>query len=392
MTDRRFATFSRRAVLGSTLAGAAAFSLGVTVPARQTPVTFPAETAMRDIVDTFVATSGTPGAMAAVWHGDGAPWLYAAGVGNLETQAPLTTDDAVRIASNTKTFTATVVLQLIDEGLLSLDDVVATWMPDIPNGDTATIRNLLGMTAGIFNWIEAPGIEAAWIADPLMPWTPEEAIDIARENPPYFAPGEGFHYAETNYFLLGVIAEAVTSTPIDVLITERLLTPNSLTRTSFPTTPAMPEPYSRGYVPDPSGGTPLDLTLSNPDFPWTAGAMISTLDDMLVWARLLTSGTLISPELQAERLQLTTISTSPFVLGYGLGIFTIAGYWGHNGGINGYSTYMVHNPETDTTIVTATNLSTNQGGGADQIFLALAALIDPALIPAASPVASPAPQ
>ena len=381
---------TRRAMLGSAIAGSVALTTGAVGSARQTPTTLPDDADLRAIVDNFITTTGTPGAMAAVWRGDGIPWLYAAGVSDLETQTPLTTSDAVRIASNTKTFTATVILQLIDEGLLSLDDVVSTWIDDVPNGDTATIRNLLGMTSGIFNWIEEPGIEAAWIADPLMPWTPEQAIDIARANPPYFAPGEGFHYTETNYFLLGLIAEAVTSTSIDVLITQRLLTPNNLTRTSFPTIPDMPEPFSRGYVPNEAGGTPIDFTISNPDFPWTAGAMVSTLEDMLAWARLLANGDLISPELQAQRLELTILTTDPYLVGYGLGIFTMAGYWGHNGGVNGYSTFMVHNPDTDTTIVAATNLSTNEGGGADVIFGEIARLLDPTLIPPASPVASPA--
>jgi D-alanyl-D-alanine carboxypeptidase len=381
---------TRRQLAASSLAGTAALALGGPVSARQTPITAPDDAALRAIVDTFVATTGTPGAMAAVWRGDADPWLYAAGVSDLETLTPLAVTDAVRIASNTKTFVATVVLQLVDEGLLGLDDVVSTWVPDVPNGDTATIRNLLGMTSGIYNWIEAPGIEAAWVADPLMPWSPEQAIDIARQNPPYFAPGEGFHYTETNYFLLGLIAEAVTSTPIDVLITERLLAPNGLTRTSFPTTPDMPEPFSRGYVPDEAGGPPIDFTINNPNFPWTAGAMISTLEDMLAWARLLANGDLISAALQTQRLELTTIATEPYVVGYGLGIFTMAGYWGHNGGVNGYSTFMVHNPDSDTTIVSATNLSTNEGGGADQIFAAISRLLDPSLIPPGAPEASPA--
>jgi D-alanyl-D-alanine carboxypeptidase len=151
----------------------------------------------------------------------------------------------------------------------------------------------------------------------------------------------------------------------------------------------MPEPYSRGYVPNEDGGDPIDFTINNPNFPWTAGAMISTLEDMLAWARLLANGDLISPELQTQRLELTTIATDPYVVGYGLGIFTMAGYWGHNGGVNGYSTFMVHNPDTDTTIITATNLSTNAGGGADMIFWEIARMLDPALIPPASPEATP---
>lgn len=381
---------SRRQLLASSAVGLGAIAMSDSLIAGQTPVAqLPDDADLRAIVDTFVATTGTPGAMVGIWQGNDAPWLYASGVSDITANTPLSTDDAFRIASVTKTFVATVVLQLIEEGLLTLDDVVATWVADIPNGDTATIRNLLGMTAGIFNWIEEPGLEAAWIADPLMEWTPEDGIEIARANPPYFAPGEGFHYAETNYFLLGLIAEAITETPIQVLIADRILTPQNLSRTSFPTIPDMPEPYSHGYAPDETSGEPLDVTILNPNVGWTAGAMISTLDDLLAWARILADGTLLSADLQAQRLELTTISTDPYILGYGLGIFNMAGYFGHNGGINGFSTFMVHNPVTGTTIVAATNLSTNNGGGADAIFWEVARLLDPALIPAATPVASP---
>ncbi len=333
---------------------------------------------MEQIVDDFLASTGTPGALAGVWIPGHGAWTYAAGVGNLEATTPIALDDAVRIASITKTFTATVVLQLVDEGMLGLDDVLETYYPGMPNGDRITIRHLLGMRAGLFNWVEDPGFEEAFDADPLMEWSPEQGIDLARTNPVYFEPGEGFHYAETNYFLLGVIAENLTGKPIHDLITERILTPLGLQRTSFATTPEMPEPYVRGYLADPAGGAARDVTAVNPDVPWTAGAMISTIDDLRVWSEALVGGTLLSPGTQAERLKTLPISAdAPFR--YGLGIFEVLGFFGHNGGIYGYSTFIGHRPDDGATIVTATNLADNDGGGADQIFASLAQLLYPSL-------------
>ena len=106
--------------------------------------------------------------------------------------------------------------------------------------------------------------------------------------------------------------------------------------------------------------------------------MTSTIDDLRVWAEALVGGTLLSPATQAERLKTLPI-TADGPSRYGLGIFEILGFLGHNGGIYGYSTFMVHRPEDGATIVTATNLADNDGGGADQIFAGLAQLLYPAL-------------
>jgi D-alanyl-D-alanine carboxypeptidase len=379
----------RRALLGATGVAAALLGSGrprfvaVAVegatPAAGSGFSIQERTKLDAILDKHVTETKTPGAVAGVWIPGRGTWVKAIGNGNLATGDPLAIDDRIRIASITKTFVATAVLQLVDAGKLGLDDVLETYVPGVPNGETATIRQLLNMTSGIFGFVEDETFAAAFDEDPLMDFTPEEGIDIARRHEPYFAPGTGFHYSDTNYLLLGVIVEQVTGKAIETAIAEQILTPLGLNDTSFPTTPEIPEPYARGYFKDPATGEVRDVTRSNPAVSWTAGAMFSTLDDLKIWAEAVATGRLLQPATQAARLETVPIAPgSPST--YGLGLFEVLGFIGHNGGILGYSTFMVHRPEDGATIVTATNLSDNEGGGADAIFAGILALLYPELL------------
>ncbi len=105
---------------------------------------------------------------------------------------------------------ATAVLQLVDEGKLSLDDTLEPFVPGIPNGKEITIRQLLGMTAGIFNYVEDPAFEEEYSSNPLMSFSPEDAVEIVKRHQPNFAPGERLLYCDTNYILLGLIMQQVT--------------------------------------------------------------------------------------------------------------------------------------------------------------------------------------
>jgi D-alanyl-D-alanine carboxypeptidase len=132
----------------------------------------------------------------------------------------------------------------------------------------------------------------------------------------------------------------------------------------------MPAQYVHGYAADQPGGPLRDVTRSNPDVAWAAGAMISTLEDLRLWAAALVSGSLLTPQLQAERLAMQTMSAAPLHIGYGLGIMEFGGLLGHNGGIFGYSSWLMRDPETDATIVLVTNLGDTHGGIASVIIFA----------------------
>jgi D-alanyl-D-alanine carboxypeptidase len=350
------------------------------VVAQARPTTaFPPQTeaALQSILDKHLATNGAPGAIVGVWVPDRGVWVRAQGVADLETGAPLHVGDSVRIGSITKTFVATVVLQLADEGRLTLDDTLGSYVPGMLHGEQITVRHLLAMTSGIANFVEDPQFAEAYQADPLMPFSPQAAIEIAQHHPADFAPGAGFYYSETNYFLLGLIVEHVTGLPVSGAIQQRILDPLSLTSSALPGNPNMPGPFSRGYAPV-SGQRLEDVTRANPNVPWAAGGMVSNLHDLSVWAKALATGELLSPEMQAQRLQWTAIpGGEPLDARYGLGILSMAGFLGHNGGIPGYSSIAMYLPEADTTIVVLVNKSTLDGGPADVLFYDIAGLLFP---------------
>lgn len=356
--------------------------------------TFPPETqlALIGIVEAALADTMTPGALVGVWYPGQGTWTAAMGISDLVIGAPVSLDDHVRIASITKTFTATVVLQLVEEGLLSLDDTLEQFIPGIPNGAEITIRQLLNMTAGIYSYVLDPLIAEDYVADPLFTFSHEQVADIVREhNAADFAPGAETRYSDTNYVFLGSIIEQVTGRTAAEEITDRIIVPLGLTQTSFPnlTDTTLPEPILRGYLAGTPGEPLRDVTISNPDVAWTAGAMISTLGDLKTWAGALATGTLLSPELQAERLDMQVLRAGPVPVGYGLGILDLAGFLGHNGGILGYSSWMVYEPETGSTVVVVTNRASTEGGTADPIFYGILDLFFPGRFPAPAPEATP---
>lgn len=350
-------------------------------PTSEDGMAFSPETrvALTDIVLSTLAATYTPGAIVGIWYPGQGTWMLAAGIGDLKTAAPMRLEDHFRIASISKTFVATVVLQLVEEGALSLDDHLGQFVSGIPNGDEITIRQLLNMSGGIYNYIYDPVIAVDYDRDPLLAFTPEQAIEIVRRHGQAdFAPGERSVYSDTNYILLGEIIEQVTGRSVIEEIAERTLQPLGLTQTSFATTPDMPEPYAHGYAADEPGAIVRDVTHSNPDVPWAAGAMISTLGDLKIWIDALVSGALLSPALQAERTTLLPWFEEPLTSGYGLGLYELGGLLGHNGGILGYSSWMMQDPESKATIILVDTIGTTEGDKASGlIFGKIADLLFP---------------
>ena len=353
-------------------------------PAMDTDPEFPADdqVLLHTIVESAMAETATPGALVSVRYPGRGVWRHAAGISDIERGTPVTLDDHVRIASNTKTFVATVILQLAEEGALTLDDSLETYLPGIPNGSTITLRQILGMRAGIFDYINDPLIAETYVEDPVLEFSPEDALDIIRAGTPVFAPDERVEYSNSNYILLGMIAEQLTGRTIGEEVQDRILAPLGMTHTTFPVgTPEMPQPVMRGYLGEEPGDLLRDVTQSNPDVPWAAGAMISTLSDLETWTEALGTGTLLAPETQAARLAFQPVQEGPVSLGYGLGILDLNGFVGHNGGILGYSSWAMYEPESGTTIVVVTNRAGTLGGTADQIFLNIALALFPEKFP-----------
>jgi D-alanyl-D-alanine carboxypeptidase len=273
--------------------------------------------------------------------------------------------------------TATVVLQLVQEGKIGLDDPVAKYHAGVPNGDTMTIAQLLEMRSGLPNYTDSP----SFIEQPLKVWEPEELLALAFAKPVDFAPGTQFGYSNTNYILLGLIIEQVTAMAAPDVFRERIFEPLGLTHTSLPALDdnTIPGAHPRGYMfltddatlerieltPEQQAaalaGTllPDDVTDWNPSPGWTAGSAISTAEDMAAYTRALVVGGLLDDEMQQRRLDSIRPldPTRPDGPGYGLGLARISpNLIGHDGQIAGFTAFAAHDPAIDLTVVVLTNL------------------------------------
>ncbi|MCB0905368.1 MAG: beta-lactamase family protein, partial [Actinobacteria bacterium] len=220
--------------------------------------------------------------------------------------------DHVRIGSNTKTFTGTAVLQLVGEGKVALDDPISDYVEGVPNGEAITIEMLLDMHSGLYNYTTSPEMNRILDEVPDHVFTPEDLLALAFAQPPNFAPGAEYEYSNTNTVLLGLVIEKVDGVPVQEAFATRLFEPLGLSQTSFPaaTDASIPETHPQGYLygtnmttiesmalpeadqPAAESGEllPNDVTDENPSWAFTAGAMISDLEDLADWAEALAEG------------------------------------------------------------------------------------------------------
>src|SRR5215217_5242819 len=315
--------------------------------------------------------SAAPGVVAAVQTPENT-WVRALGVADRASGESMTPDVHHRIGSVTKTFTATLLLQAADEGLVSLDDTIDQYVKGVPNGDKITLRQMADMTSGIASYTEDDQWAKEWLSDPHRVWKPEELAQIGIKESPLFDPGSEWFYSNTNYVLLGLVLEQVTGKPIGELYQKEIIEPLDLKETSFPNgNSAIPEPYDHGYTLQgkSSGDKPVDSTDWSPSEAWTAGEMISTVDDLLVYGRALGTGKgLLSPKEQKERFDSFVDDVPPLNqpplkgdLAYGIGLGKDHGWVGHNGEIPGYNTYLFYHPERDAVVVVEVNSDISSG-------------------------------
>jgi len=305
-------------------------------------------------INDAMTAAGVPGAMIGIWGPDG-DYVRAFGVADKTTRAPMKADFYSRIGSVTKTFTITALLQLAGEGKLGLDDAIAEFIDGVPLGDKITLRQLARMQSGLFNYSGSPEFQQALFADPRRTFTPHELLRYAFAQPNQFPPGAQFDYCNTNTILLGLVVQKVSGQPLPDYIHDRILVPLGMSHTSFPTTNEFPTPHAQGYTVQTADGKEADATDWNPSWGWSAGAMISTLDDMRIWAPALATGKLLTAQMQTQRLQTVASAALPPQDGYGLGIFNLGGWIGHNGSLPGYQTVVVYLPPKQTTLVIMTN-------------------------------------
>ncbi|MDQ3020336.1 MAG: beta-lactamase family protein [Bacteroidota bacterium] len=310
-----------------------------------------------------------PGAIIGVWIGGYEPWTTTFGVADLKTSQPIVTGDKMRIGSVTKTFTGTVLLQLVDEGKLTLQDKLSNFFPNYPNAQNITIEEVGNMRSGIYNYSEDETFQDEMLKNMSKAFTPQELISISEKHAAYFAPDSGFHYSNTNFILLGLIIEKLTGNSLQTEIQNRILNPLGMKETTFDLNSTFPDPHAHGYLyMDSTSVEPTDVTGLNPSWGWAAGAMISTLGDLQLYAKPLATGQLVSLKAQADRLKWgksftpTSGGWADKQLNYGFAIADFDGAYGHNGGIPGFNSFMAYLPEKDATIIVLVNMQDNKNG------------------------------
>ncbi|MEO3973870.1 serine hydrolase domain-containing protein [Streptomyces sp. CAU 1734] len=322
-----------------------------------------------------VVRDGAPGVVAQSRDSRG-EWRGTAGVGDLRTGKKRLPQDRFRIGSITKTFVATVLLQLEAEGRLDLDDTVHEWLPGTVSGNghdgrKVTLRRLLNHTSGIFNYTSDRGfaekvfLEAGFLAHRYDSWQPERLVRIAMNHRPAFEPGAKWSYSNTNYILAGMVIEKATGRSYESEIDRRIIRPLRLTATSVPRhDPRVPGPSSRAYSKlseDPAAAKIHDVTELNPSIAGAAGAMISDARDLQRFHTALFRGRLL-PKAQL-RAMTSTIPLNPQDPGqgeYGLGMMKMKlacgkEVWGHGGGIHGSNSLSVTTRDASHTLALNTN-------------------------------------
>ncbi|MGW7319565.1 serine hydrolase domain-containing protein [Streptomyces sp. NPDC054865] len=305
-------------------------------------------------VKKVLAEAAVPGVMVALSAPGKGEYVRAFGIADKATGAPMTTDLNMRIGSETKTFTVTALLQLVDQGLVELDDPIGKYVAGVPNGDRITLRELAGMRSGLFNYSEDESFFKALTSDPRREFTPRELLGYSFRHPVVFQPGARFQYCNTNLILLGLVIEKATGRPLAEYVNKGVVAEAGLKRTLFPVGAEFPKPHAHGYTDQTASGKTADATDWNPSWGWAAGAMISDLGDLRSWAKTLATGTLLTPATQAQRLKVSPAGDLPDT-GYGLGIFNVDGWIGHNGSLPGYESLTVYLPQSRATLVVLLN-------------------------------------
>ncbi|WP_327111182.1 beta-lactamase family protein [Streptomyces sp. NBC_01341] len=314
--------------------------------------------------------AGIPGAVVGLWMPGKGSYVRATGVADTTTRRPMSVDSFVRIGSETKTFTVTALLELVDDDRIKLDDPIAKYVPGVPNGHRITLRHLAEMRSGLFPYTSDTDFIHDLLSDPERTFTPRQTLAYGFRHRNTFAPGAQFQYCNSNLVLLGLVIEKVSGHRLADFIHERVLGPAHLHRTLFPRGPGFPAPHPRGYTDQTLSGKTADATNWNPSWAWAAGAMISDLQDLHRWAPIVATGKLLSPATQRQRLK--TLPTGFPGTSYGLGIFKTNGWIGHNGSIPGYETVTVYLPSKKATLVLMINTDTQWQGKEPSTLLARA--------------------
>ena len=310
--------------------------------------------------------AGYPAALAAVSDSKGESAGVAVGKGSLETGQAPPMDGEVRIGSNTKTFVAVVVMQMVQEGRVGLDEPIETYLPGLIRGEgidgsKITVRQLLQHTSGLPEYTDTtPGRSDIFqVKDHYA--QPRDLLDTALGKPAAFEPGTQWAYTNTNYIVLGMLIERVSQRPVGEQIDQRIIKKLGLSHTYFPAPGdrSIKGTHPQGYHLSVDGELE-DITEMDPAWAWAAGAMVSTPSELNTFFQAVLDGRLLTQASIDEMKK--GVDTGSGGMVYGLGLFgtplSCGGTsWGHGGGIPGYETHNAVGPDGTSVTVAVTALS-----------------------------------
>ncbi|MBC8160349.1 MAG: beta-lactamase family protein [Roseiflexaceae bacterium] len=247
---------------------------------------------LQRILDQIVADGTTPGAVASVQIPGYAPWSGASGLADRMQKLPMTTDTRVRIASISKVYTAVVVLQLIEEGLIAIDAPLSAFFPGlVPNADQITVHHLLTHTTGLYDYVEDRNFINLGYSAPSRVWAPSEMVAYTNQFKPLFAPGTpgAWDYSSTNYVILGMIAEQVTGRTLGQEMRDRIFTPLGMSETYFDPEDVVEGPRARGYRGE------ADVFAISLSIVFATANIVSTTSDIVKFGQGIQNGLLLSP-------------------------------------------------------------------------------------------------
>jgi D-alanyl-D-alanine carboxypeptidase len=354
---------------GRAFTGVALVALILTLagPALASGRAAPRASALTSAINRVMRRASIPGAIVGVWQRHRDPYIRAFGVRNTVTGRPMGTDLHMRIGSETKTFTVTALLQLVDQRKVRLDDPISKYVAGVPDGDEITLRELAGMRSGLFDYLSNPAFLHAWLSHSRRHWTPRQLLTYSFSKPLEFPPGTRYAYVNTNTVLLGLVVQKVSHQPLAVYIRRHILKPLRLAHTSLPVGAAFPFAHAQGYT----NRSPeclltghqcnrlANTTTWSSSWAWAAGAMVSTLGDLHRWARAVATGRLLSRATQKQRLRFLPTGAKGFA--YGLGLMKLGGWIGHSGLLPGYESLTVYLPSEHATLVVLINFGPGTG-------------------------------
>lgn len=315
-----------------------------------------------------ITQNGVVGIALSIYKPQSGLWMGASGSADLHNKIAMKACNITRVGSTVKTFVATIILKLQEEGKLNIDDKISKYLQgknieEIKNAETATIRQLLQHSSGVNNYIQDLQFQTASLNNWIKEWSADELLKYSYNKSPYFNPDEDVRYSNSGYILLGLLIEKIEGKPLYKVLEEKIINPLGLTNTQFAGKNPVPNGIVRGYIDMYSNFNVIESTYySGWDYYTADGGLISNVYDMNIFFRSLMNGEIIKTTSLEKMLTWKSpknMDIDFFPISYGLGIFKIETSKGiaymHSGNAIGYDANMFYFPSDSTTIIYASN-------------------------------------